>query len=85
MPDEAPRLTRAVTVLPEGRIRWELDRSINGATVKAGDSLFSLYLDPQRLRELEPSQPERLTRTADESSRDFTFRERARPWSTAPP
>ena len=60
-----------------GVLRWELDRSINGAVLEGGESLYALYLDPDRLRDLEPAPPERLTRNPEESSRDFAFRERA--------
>ena len=77
VPEDAPRLAREITVGPEGTVSWSLDRSINGAAVVEGDTLYTLYLNPDRLRELEPARPERLSRNPEESARDFTFRERA--------
>ncbi len=77
-PDQlGPRLTRAITVHPVGKVTWELDRNIAGATLSTGDNPYALKLSPARLRELAPEREDRLTRNSNESSREFAERQRA--------
>lgn len=82
VPAEAPRLARELflSVKPDGvgRVAWEVTRGIPGGTVKTGSEAqpFALLLDREQLDTLEPERPERLTRNADESSREFSFRRR---------
>ncbi|MEM1028106.1 MAG: hypothetical protein AAGJ38_08485, partial [Planctomycetota bacterium] len=79
---EAPRLARELflSVAADGtpRVAWEVTRGIPGGTVKNGGETqpYALLLDRAQLDALEPERPERLTRNADESSREFTFRRR---------
>ncbi|MEM6458276.1 MAG: hypothetical protein AAF710_02665 [Planctomycetota bacterium] len=81
VPEGAPRATRELTVTPTGggepaRLAWGLDRGLPNGVLRAGDTAYLLLLDRERLRALEPARPERLTRNAGESSRDFAMRRR---------
>lgn len=82
VPAEAPRLARELFLSSRadgvGRVAWEVTRGIPGGTVKTGNETqpFGLLLDREQLDALEPERPDRLTRNADESSREFTFRKR---------
>ena len=75
LPEGAPRLAREIVVKPDGRVAWEVARLIPGATVKAGETPYLLYLDGTRLRELKPEK-ENVTRNSGESSREFSQRRR---------
>ncbi|MBB6429400.1 HEAT repeat domain-containing protein [Algisphaera agarilytica] len=81
VPEIAPRLARELFISQAGgvtRVAWEVARGFPGGVVKNGgeDQPYSLLLDRAQLEELEPERPERLTRNADESSREFTYRKR---------
>ncbi|MCC7205017.1 MAG: hypothetical protein IT441_08040 [Phycisphaeraceae bacterium] len=41
-----PRLTRSLTVTPQGRARWKMDRSIPGAAVADPNELYALKIQP---------------------------------------
>lgn len=73
---DGPRFTREITVLPSDEIRWELDHVIPGGEVQQGESLYMLKLRQDRLRDLQPDRPERVTRNANESAREFLVRRR---------
>ncbi|MEM9418651.1 MAG: hypothetical protein AAGA25_06275 [Planctomycetota bacterium] len=79
--EDAPRLARELFISgtqDQGRVAWEVTRGIPGGEVKNGgeDQPYTLLLDREQLEALEPERPERLTRNADESSREFNFRKR---------
>ncbi|MEM8784035.1 MAG: hypothetical protein AAGE65_14435 [Planctomycetota bacterium] len=71
-----PRLARSITIEPDDRLTWELDRSFQGASLNSGNQLYVLKLDPVRLRELRPDPAERLTRKNNETSAEFNLRRR---------
>jgi hypothetical protein len=73
---DAPRLTRAVTLLPGDRLRWEVDRAIPGAEIRDGQQPYMLLLRGDRLRELEPDRPEITQRGDNEDPRAFLQRRR---------
>lgn len=79
---EAPRLARELRVSRDARgqarVAWEVTRGIPGGTVKTGSATqpYALLLDRDQLDALEPERPDRLSRNANESSREFTFRKR---------
>jgi hypothetical protein len=77
LPEEAPRLARSLTLLPDGRVAWPVERGLPNGEVAGGESVFHFYLDRGRLDELEPEQPPRLTREAGETSREYNLRQRA--------
>ncbi|MFW6058766.1 MAG: hypothetical protein ACODAQ_01205, partial [Phycisphaeraceae bacterium] len=65
-PPDAPHFTREITLLPNGRVRWELDRNIPRAEVQEGEQAWRMKLRPGRFRELFPEAPERpRDRSAD--------------------
>ncbi|MEO0965152.1 MAG: hypothetical protein AAFY08_08525 [Planctomycetota bacterium] len=72
-----PRVSRRVTVFPDGRIGWRLERAVAGATLAEGDEPYLLKVRADRLTALQPPRPERLIREAGEDSRDFRLREMA--------
>ncbi len=72
-----PRLARSITVAPDGTITWKLDRSFQGASLKTGESLYLLKLDPLRLRDQQPDAGERIARNQGESTAEFNLRRRA--------
>jgi len=82
VPAEAPRLARKLFVSRDAdgraRVAWEVTRGIQGGTVTSGSAAqpYALLLDRDQLDALEPERPERLTRNANESSREFTLRRR---------
>ncbi|MEX1017112.1 MAG: hypothetical protein WDZ31_10250 [Phycisphaeraceae bacterium] len=54
LPEGAPRLARRITVHPDGRVQWRLERAIPNATVSESDEPYVLRIRPDRLREMEP-------------------------------
>lgn len=78
VPERAPRIARRIVLMPDGSIKWGLDRSIPSAELEQGsqDNLYPYKLDPEQLREQEPPRPERITRQDGESSRDYAERRR---------
>ncbi|MEM1107766.1 MAG: hypothetical protein AAGH99_03655 [Planctomycetota bacterium] len=85
---DAPRIAREIFVSPGsvdiaeaspgGRIAWEVHRPIAGLSVKSAgdDQLYALRLDREQLLARQPERGDRLTRNADESSREFNLRRR---------
>lgn len=74
LPNDAPRMTRRLTVHPDGSLEWDLERSVPGGQVREGDSGYPLKLRPERLLSLQPSRPDIPSRNANESSRDYAQR-----------
>jgi hypothetical protein len=75
IPENAPRIARDIVVKSNGRVSWEMDRAVPGE-VNTGSEPYMLKLRRDRLRELEPERPERLTRSSNESTREFDQRRR---------
>jgi len=75
---EPPRLTREITLLSSGKIKWGLDRGLPSAELQSPSeqNLYPYKLDPQLIRDQEPERPERLDRRDGESSRDYAARRR---------
>ncbi|MFN3167547.1 MAG: hypothetical protein ACE37H_10835 [Phycisphaeraceae bacterium] len=73
-----PRLTREITLLPGGKVKWGLDRGLPLAELQAPgeQNLYPYKLDPQLMRDKEPGRPERVERQDGESSRDYAERRR---------
>ncbi|MEM7576366.1 MAG: hypothetical protein AAF328_02725 [Planctomycetota bacterium] len=71
-----PRLARSITVQPDGRVTWELDRTFQGASLNTGDNLYILKLDPLRLREKQPEPAARPSRNNGETTAAYNLRRR---------
>ncbi len=71
---DPPLLTRELDVHPDGTLHWKLDRVLPGASVAPTNNLYGLLLDRQRLLDLAPADPERLTRNSGESTADYQQR-----------
>lgn len=76
LPEGAPLITRSLTLTPNGRATWQVDRVIAGGTLKTGDEPFLLKIRPDRLRELRPPRPERVTQQPNETRAAFALRRR---------
>jgi hypothetical protein len=70
---EPPRLTRGLTVDPDGTVHWTLDHSILSATQKQGDLAYLLKLHPELLEKRQPVAPV-IRRNAEEKGDDFDAR-----------
>lgn len=77
-PDTAPRLTRELTISPDGTVQWEVDRSFHAATLKSASEQnpYAYKIDPNQLRAAQPPRPERLARNDGEDSRAYALRKR---------
>lgn len=60
-----PRMARSLRVEPGGTVRWSLDRSIPGGTVKAQDNLYALKLRSELLDAKRPQPPARENQPPD--------------------
>lgn len=74
LPDEASRLTREITVRPDGSIAWSLERALVGMNIHDGDQPYKLKMRSDRLRDLRPKRPVRPRRNSGEDAR--TYRQR---------
>ncbi|MEM1445014.1 MAG: hypothetical protein AAGF84_03095 [Planctomycetota bacterium] len=74
--EPGPRLARSITVQPDGRLTWEMDRSFQGASLQSGDNLYVLKLDPVRLREQQPEPAARPSRNTNETAAEYNLRRR---------
>ncbi|NJL31200.1 MAG: hypothetical protein HC898_05970 [Phycisphaerales bacterium] len=54
---EQPRLTRQITIEPQGVLRYQLDRFIPTAMVRESDNLYALKIKPDLLTKKEPLRP----------------------------
>lgn len=68
-----PTLTRALSVTPEGRIRWRMDRTLNNATMKE-TSLYSLKISQELLNRQSPGNPPRTLPNPGERPQDVQAR-----------
>lgn len=59
LPDGTPRFTRKLTLQPDGKIYWKLERFIPGGetSASANDAGYALKLNPQLLAEQQPERP----------------------------
>lgn len=74
LPDDAPRLTRRFTLMPDGSVQWRLDKGIQNAEITGNSSLYRYVLDPLALRAENPGTPPRITRNNGESSQAYQRR-----------
>ncbi|MFA9477538.1 hypothetical protein ACERK3_04435 [Phycisphaerales bacterium AB-hyl4] len=60
LPPGAPRFARRVTIQPDGRVQWRLERSLPNAVLQDSQELYILRIRPDRLREMQPDRPGRM-------------------------
>ncbi len=76
LPENVPRMARAVELHPDGTISWKMDRTIVGAKLTEGifAGPYVLKLNPAALNELNPGGPPRIVRNPNETPQDFLRR-----------
>ncbi|MCE9589819.1 MAG: hypothetical protein K8S99_04780 [Planctomycetes bacterium] len=74
IPDGAPTLARKITITPDGKVKWKLDRFIPNGYVKPTKRLYSYKLDPKLLQALNPPPQPPVRRAANEDPRTFQAR-----------
>lgn len=77
-PEDAPRLTREITLRADGTVQWEMDRSFHAAQLQSASerNLYAYKIDPEQLRAQQPERPERLVRGENEDARTYAQRKR---------
>jgi len=73
--DQMPYVARSITLTPNGKVQWEVERFMPNSTTENDENLYVMLVDRQKLRELHPGQPPKVDRKTGESSREYGMRQ----------
>lgn len=74
--EESPRITRTVTILPNGTMKWKLEKTMLTGELKPSERLYYFKLSPPALQARRPTPPPPLAKAAGETDANFYARKK---------